>query len=463
MPSLIDENTQFVDTDGKPIVGGSIYIGTQNADPVANPITIYSDRDLTVSITNPQTTDANGRATNKIWVPGKYSIQVNNSAAVQKYQELDAGELSQTGISQLVNVQGTNTITADGSPVVTALVDGQQYNFRAANTNTGAVTLQIDLTAAKAIKKLHDNALVAGDFEQNQIVSVVYNATDDVFELVSNVSSINFTDVTVAGNLKLSKGADLTTADVIAGALSLGTDGNYFDFTGTDTITSINTVAVGFTVTIHFDAAATLTHHATDLTLPGGANIVTAAGDEAEFIEYALGDWRCTNYERASGESVVATSLLSTVSGHVRAGNIQLVTGAVTSRTNFTFSSLIAAGTPESIGPTGSGATNIWADMDDIPSTARIGIFELNVKATASGAGIGGVVVYACEGDTTLTVDVNDNAIFEQGMPASQRLETQNMVFIPLNASLVFNLDYAEVNLASNTSLLIYRGFINDS
>jgi len=48
----------------------------------------------------------------------------------------------------------------------------------------------------------------------------------------------------------------------------------------------------------------TLTHDATDLILPGGANITTAAGDEAEFIEYATGDYRCTNYSKASGEAV---------------------------------------------------------------------------------------------------------------------------------------------------------------
>jgi hypothetical protein len=31
--------------------------------------------------------------------------------------------------------------------------------------------------------------------------------------------------------------------------------------------------------------------------LPGGEDITTAAGDEAEFVEYATGDWRCTSYQ----------------------------------------------------------------------------------------------------------------------------------------------------------------------
>lgn len=94
-----------------------------------------------------------------------------------------------------------------------------------------------------------------------------------------------------------SKGIDVAST----GALVVGDDGNYFDITGTTSITSIGAKGVGTVIKLHFDDVLTLTHHATDLILPGGANITTAAGDEAEFIEYATGDWRCTNYIRATG------------------------------------------------------------------------------------------------------------------------------------------------------------------
>lgn len=93
---------------------------------------------------------------------------------------------------------------------------------------------------------------------------------------------------------KWAKGADVVSSAI----LSLGNDGNYFDITGNTAITSIGAKGVGTVVKLHFDSALTLTHHATDLVLPGGANITTAAGDEAEFIEYAAGKWRCTDYNR---------------------------------------------------------------------------------------------------------------------------------------------------------------------
>lgn len=110
-----------------------------------------------------------------------------------------------------------------------------------------------------------------------------------------------------AANLGFSKGADLGDSDIdVSNILTLGTDGNYFDLTGTQQIDEIATHAVGRYVKFHFDTARTLTHHATNLILPGGADIVTAAGDEAEFFEYATADWRCTNYTTASGISLVS-------------------------------------------------------------------------------------------------------------------------------------------------------------
>ena len=81
-----------------------------------------------------------------------------------------------------------------------------------------------------------------------------------------------------------------------------------FDVTGTTTITSFSTVGIGTVIKLHFDGALTLTHHATDLILPGAANITTAAGDEAEFVEYASADWRCTSYTKVTGAAVTAPS-----------------------------------------------------------------------------------------------------------------------------------------------------------
>lgn len=109
---------------------------------------------------------------------------------------------------------------------------------------------------------------------------------------------------TVRSALDFTKGADVASAT----ALTLGADGNYFDITGTTTITSIDTWNVGDIAIIQFDGSLALTHHATNLILPGGVNITTAAGDQAAFIEYASGDWRCLWYTRADSQPYNSSS-----------------------------------------------------------------------------------------------------------------------------------------------------------
>jgi hypothetical protein len=100
---------------------------------------------------------------------------------------------------------------------------------------------------------------------------------------------------TALGTLGLSKGTDVASA----GTLAVGV-GDYFDVTGTTAVLGIGTKFIGAEVTLQFDGILTFTHHATNLILPGGANITTAAGDHAIMREYDTGKWRCVGYFRAS-------------------------------------------------------------------------------------------------------------------------------------------------------------------
>lgn len=136
------------------------------------------------------------------------------------------------------------------------------------------------------------------------------------------------------GVQRWAKGADVASA----AALTLGTDGNYFDITGTTSITSIATLGAGTWVRLHFDGALTLTHHATDLILPSAANITTAAGDEAELVEYAAGDWRCVSYTRASGAPVVPGSITLGTSTATTSGTSIDFTGIPSSAKRITMS-----------------------------------------------------------------------------------------------------------------------------
>lgn len=92
--------------------------------------------------------------------------------------------------------------------------------------------------------------------------------------------------------------------------------GNLVHVTGTTTITALGTAQAGTPRTVVFDAALTLTHHATSLILPTGASITTAANDVAVFRSEGSGDWRCVGYMRADGTALAGSaSAVSSVNG----------------------------------------------------------------------------------------------------------------------------------------------------
>jgi hypothetical protein len=78
----------------------------------------------------------------------------------------------------------------------------------------------------------------------------------------------------------------------------------FVHITGTTTITALGTAQAGTRRVVVFDGVLTLTHNATSLILPTGANIATAAGDVAFMVSEGSGNWRCTCYQRASGEAL---------------------------------------------------------------------------------------------------------------------------------------------------------------
>lgn len=96
--------------------------------------------------------------------------------------------------------------------------------------------------------------------------------------------------------------ASASTCDI--GAVA----GNFVHITGTTTITGFGTVQAGTRRVLCFDGALVLTHNATSMILPTGANITTAAGDTAIMVSEGSGNWRCVGYQRASGRALVGSS-----------------------------------------------------------------------------------------------------------------------------------------------------------
>jgi hypothetical protein len=193
---------------------------------------------------------------------------------------------------------------------VIAIVD----DVGGAGVATKKATLSNALAAYDAQTSTLENKSIDQDGTGNNITNIAnasikaaaaiayskLNLTSSVVN--ADISSGLFSSITgvgaLANNLQESKGADLASATTI----TLGTDGNYFDITGTTTIDFINSTGyqAGSRVTLQFDGILTVTHGKAgatgaqvNITLDAAADKTTAAGNTLT-LTYDGTTWRET-------------------------------------------------------------------------------------------------------------------------------------------------------------------------
>lgn len=126
----------------------------------------------------------------------------------------------------------------------------------------------------------------------------------------------------------LNEAPTATLASASASSVA-STAANTINITGTTAITALGTIAAGAIRRLWFAASLTLTHNATSLILPTGANITTAANDVADFISLGSGNWFCYRYSRASGASIGPAPRAITVASPIAADSFTMFFTAV--------------------------------------------------------------------------------------------------------------------------------------
>lgn len=135
MTQVVTPINQFNDVDGNPLESGYIYIGTQNLDPVANPITVYWDEGLTITASQPIRTlggyPSRSGAASVIYVSqSSYSIKITNKNGSTLFNDLSvtapstaAGvSFSPTGTIAATDVQAAIAEVSTDAATATALV-----------------------------------------------------------------------------------------------------------------------------------------------------------------------------------------------------------------------------------------------------------------------------------------------------------------------------------------------------
>lgn len=99
-----------------------------------------------------------------------------NAETVQKNQ-LNYADATNSGDNYSVTL----------TPSITTLSGGQLVHFRASAANTGPATLNVNGLGARAIRKNFDVPLDADDIKAGQLVSVMYDAANNRFQMLSQL------------------------------------------------------------------------------------------------------------------------------------------------------------------------------------------------------------------------------------------------------------------------------------
>lgn len=168
--SFNGSGTFVINSTGQPVVTGTVISST-----AFNALTADLATGLSTTITK------NGQTTPTANLPmGGFKFTGMGSGTASD----DSVTLSQVQNSYgtFLTAAGTDTITATTSPALTAYVVGQLFNFVAAGTNTGAVTINISGLGAKSIKQSGATALVGGDLVSGTTYQIMYDGTN--FQLI---------------------------------------------------------------------------------------------------------------------------------------------------------------------------------------------------------------------------------------------------------------------------------------
>ena len=221
-------------------------------------------------------------------VGGRVLADLNSNALIQfgEYSENDTSITSDDGAfaagGAAFIADSESALYFDGGQRITANVTETKMRTplpagfnRGLLINTDKVTLRDDTTPSEAstifiavnnLSSISTGATTNQGLFLGSSGSTINSGLTNVVVIGGSGITASLSDTVYTANLEATgrlqeaKGADIASADEI----TLGTDGNYFDITGTTTINHINKTnwATGSVVALQFDASVTVTHNA---------------------------------------------------------------------------------------------------------------------------------------------------------------------------------------------------------
>lgn len=114
-----------------------------------------------------------------------------------------------------------NTIVVAPSPAITAYVEFQQIMFLAANSNTGATTINANGLGAANLKRKDNSALQAGDILANGIYTAIYDGTEFQLQSTPIILPLTLNNNSIAGAKNISYNIEYDNGSSGTGTVSV--------------------------------------------------------------------------------------------------------------------------------------------------------------------------------------------------------------------------------------------------
>lgn len=355
-----------------------------------------------------------------------------------------------------------------GDAATMAAADTGDYEVTISNIGAAAVTV------ARAGSDTIDGGSTSITLNQYESVTLKVNGATDGYNsiarglggLTSTVTELNILD-----------GVTASTEDLNATA--------NFEETISATTSEV-TIATGKTLNIADDSGLKLnetavTAAAAELNLNDGASSGTIVNSKS-VIYGASGEVNATTLQIA-GTSITSTAAELNILDGVTSNASELneldasaaaVTGynsgirtycRVPSGSGFTVTSLITNDTWETVGPTGSGATNIWTQLDSAPSGVSGYLLRVysNIQGATSGSAYQNIVHGVKNGDTETSAPENTLLYHRHynHLGTNQTWTLTNDVVLPCDGSGIISIHWVNAGTSPTSVIYLYLvGFI---
>lgn len=376
-------------------------------------------------------------------------------------QALSGGDLTQLGKgiagyvasgqfytdSGTANAKVLTTIGAKQS--ATGYADGFTAVFRNGTLNTGATT--VNVSGLGVVNIFFDGAaLVGGEMPAGSLCTVHYDNANGRVDLIPELSQLysNGSVIGIGAVPDLGVGLHIKISDS-GGTVFSGADALALESNGSTGLTILS--GTGSSGNIYFgdsdsNSSGVITYsHGDDRFDFHAVDINVMSLRNGLYMDGATGGDLGADTINASGIFVdgIELTIGTLVSGYDRRQITQIESDIGVDTNSFDIDAVISAAW-ESVGPTGSGATNIWTALNNVPSAASVVILKLRNEVT----GVTNTTTYKSQinaRSTGSSATVGDSTVvssteFVNTSGGSEKTGTFDTIFIPIDSSRRFDM-----------------------